>query len=500
LTKIISHPQALAQCDSYIRNLGVVKEAAYDTAGSAKLIADGKLVGVAAICSEIAARHYGLEILDEGIEDDDGNFTRFLLLRNAPVRIPLGIKCKTSIVFSLENQAGALFKALSVFALRDIDLAKIESRPCKPDVMDRLERLFWGMSGNMLSSNRQFNVRVSAGPAHKKQRTDNEIVKPTYRYLFYVDFFAPADEPNAANALKHLQEITSFFRILGSYPRGGTLAGLDNLGAQVVVPASRTLVKPKRKVGIIGFGTFGQFLAKKMVSEFDVFAASREDYSRIAGELGVSWCRSLDELMQQRLDVLLISVSILSFEGMVHRVTSAINNVGLSEHSMLVVDVCSVKVHAKNTMLALLPAACDILCTHPMFGPQSGKHGWGGLPFVFERVRLLDAPRCEEFLRWWSEQGCRMVDMSSEVHDECAAGSQFVTHFTGRVLSRLDLRTGPINTKGFDSLLQLVYNTCKDSFDLFFALYKFNPNSAQQLQCLEAAMGDLCKELRDGMK
>merc|ERR1712226_192895 len=78
----------------------------------------------------------------------------------------------------------------------------------------------------------------------------------------------------------------------------------------------------------------------------------------------------------------------------------------------LVVDVCSVKVHAKTTMLALLPDSCDILCTHPMFGPESGKHGWGGLNFVYERVRVKASEKCEDHLRWWGEQGCRMLDMT----------------------------------------------------------------------------------------
>lgn len=86
--------------------------------------------------------------------------------------------------------------------------------------------------------------------------------------------------------------------------------------------------------------------------------------------------------------------------------------------------------------------------------------------------------------------------MTCELHDECTAGSQFVTHFTGRVLARLGLRTTPINTKGFESLLQLVDNTCKDSFDLFYALYKCNPNSAQQLQTIEDAITQVSQELR----
>merc|ERR1712192_380773 len=157
-------------------------------------------------------------------------------------------------------------------------------------------------------------------------------------------------------------------------------------------------------------------------------------------------------------------------------------------------------VHAKTTMLALLPDSCDILCTHPMFGPQSGKHSWNGLPFVFERVRLHDAASCEEFLQWWIQQGCRMVDMTCELHDECAASSQFITHFTGRVLHRLGLQSTPINTKGFESLLHLTDNTCKDSFDLFFALYKCNPNSEVQLQAFQSAIAEVSAQLQEGMK
>ena len=106
--------------------------------------------------AELAAKHYGLKILDSGIEDDSNN-TRFLLLRTRPVRLPPGIDAKTSIVFSMkENVAGALFKALSVFALRDIDLSKIESRPCKPNLLDDLRNsavaLKSGKSTNQASS------------------------------------------------------------------------------------------------------------------------------------------------------------------------------------------------------------------------------------------------------------------------------------------------------------------------------------------------------------
>eukprot|EP00927_Polykrikos_kofoidii_P068787 TRINITY_DN6411_c0_g1_i1.p1 TRINITY_DN6411_c0_g1~~TRINITY_DN6411_c0_g1_i1.p1 ORF type:complete len:639 (+),score=96.79 TRINITY_DN6411_c0_g1_i1:53-1918(+) len=507
LTKVISHPQALAQCDSYIKRLGLPREAAYDTAGSAKMISEGKLEGVCAICSELAAEYYGLEILDRSIEDDSNNFTRFLLLSLDPVQIPPSVSCKSSIVFALDDGPGALFKALSVFAFRDIDLVKIESRPCKPDIMNRLERLFWSMGGNLSITRRaQGQVLTGSNPVlHVSKRqpteagvsgTSQEPGMSCYRYLFYVDFIARIDEPRGTNAIRQLQELTTFFRVLGSYPRDGALVGLENFGLGPK-PISKPICVQQLRVGLIGFGTFGQFISKQLAKSFDVFVTSRSDSLADAQALGVTWCESMEGLLDQRLDILIISVSILSFEGVMKRLRSAMLS-SSGEHRLLVVDVLSVKVHAKTILQALLPETCDILCTHPMFGPQSGKNGWHDLPFVFERVRISDFQRCEDFLRWWSQQGCKMVDMSSELHDECAASSQFVTHLTGRTLSRLQLKSTPIQTKGFESLLQLVDNTCKDSFELFLALFKYNPNAARELDGLQKALNEVAEQLRAG--
>mmetsp|Transcript_12136 Transcript_12136/g.28330 ORF Transcript_12136/g.28330 Transcript_12136/m.28330 type:complete len:631 (+) Transcript_12136:75-1967(+) len=503
LKKVISHQQALAQCDTYLSMIKVPGEASYDTAGSAKLIREGNLEGVGCICSELAAQYYNLEVLDRGIEDDYNNYTRFLLLRSDPAPLPKGVECKTSIVFSLENVAGALFKALSVFSLRDIDLTRIESRPCKPDVMDRLERMYWSMGG-------VWSTFLTPPQLQDATQGRQEVVlkkpspdKARFRYLFYVDFLASIEEPRAVKAMQHLQEITNFFRVLGCYPcaveKPTTWAG------DILKPKQPAGGLPKRTVAILGFGNFGQFLAKRMVSDFDVIATSRSDNSQAAKELGVEWLPNLDAMLDREPDVLLISVSILSFEAMMKRVRASMDAVSAARQAKdgspivwrtLVVDVLSVKVHAKSTLMALMPDTCDILCTHPMFGPESGRHSWRGLPFVYERVRLFDTRRCEDFLKWWSGQGLRMVDMTCEQHDEYAAGSQFVTHFTGRSLNELGLRTTPINTKGFDSLLQLVDVTCRDSQDLFVALYKYNPNAEEQLQAMEKAVAEVSKGLR----
>jgi prephenate dehydratase len=171
--RVYSHPQALAQCERSLAALGdVEKVSTYDTAGSVRMLKEEDLHDGAAIASRRAAEIYGMSILASDFEDNSQNYTRFLILHPREA-VPEG-PAKTSIVFSVENEPGALFKCLSVFALRDIDLSKIESRP--------LQGRPW-------------------------------------EYLFYLDFGGSLREERCRNAIKHLQEITAFFRNLGSYPR-----------------------------------------------------------------------------------------------------------------------------------------------------------------------------------------------------------------------------------------------------------------------------------------
>ena len=172
LRRVYSHPQGLAQCEQFLRTLDQIEiVATYDTAGSAKMIRDGQLRDTGAIASERAAQVFDLVILEAEVQDFAENTTRFLLIGRDGA--PLGTANKTTIVFTVPNAAGALFKALSVFALRDIDLTKLESRP----IPDR-----------------------------------------PFEYLFYADLSATREDLPCARALMHLAEFAPSLRTLGSYP------------------------------------------------------------------------------------------------------------------------------------------------------------------------------------------------------------------------------------------------------------------------------------------
>ncbi len=185
IRRVLSHPQALGQCSSFLQERLSHAEAVpvYDTAGAAKMVSMNGDTDAAAIASGQAARHYGLNVLAEGIESDRQNYTRFLVLSrpgDGRFRDRAGSKVvKTSLVYAMrENVPGSLFKSLAAFALRDINLFKIESRP---------------------------------------------LVGSPGQYLFYLDVQGDADSPALQRALDHLGEMTAFVRVLGSYPEGRTV-------------------------------------------------------------------------------------------------------------------------------------------------------------------------------------------------------------------------------------------------------------------------------------
>ena len=177
IRRAISHPVALSQCISFFRaNPQIRAESHYDTGGSVKTVMESDDATTAAIASRAAAELYGGRILRSSIEDNSENYTRFFLLaKQAPETPPEGATpLKTSIVFATGHAPGALFKCMAAFALRDVNLTKIESRPLRG--------------------------------------------RP-WEYLFYLDFEGSPTEERCANALRHLEETTESLTVLGSYRR-----------------------------------------------------------------------------------------------------------------------------------------------------------------------------------------------------------------------------------------------------------------------------------------
>jgi prephenate dehydratase len=178
IRRVFSHPVALNQCRHFFEaNPGFEKTPFYDTAGSVKMLMEQPLPDAGAIASATAAEIYGAKILQKSIEDDRQNYTRFFLLKR-PLRRKAehslsSVRYKTSIVFTVRNIPGALFRSLSAFALRDLNLTKIESRPLRGKPWD---------------------------------------------YLFYVDFIGHTSDPVTKNALGHLAELADMWRVLGCYP------------------------------------------------------------------------------------------------------------------------------------------------------------------------------------------------------------------------------------------------------------------------------------------
>jgi arogenate dehydrogenase (NADP+) len=232
---------------------------------------------------------------------------------------------------------------------------------------------------------------------------------------------------------------------------------------------------------LVGFGNFGQFIAKYLRKFHTLHCSNREDTSAEAALLGCEYT-TLDDLYKMssiNCDVILVSVSIISFEEVLSKIPKEMLK------GKLVVDVLSVKMHARDTMLALLPPECDILCTHPMFGPESGKFGWQGLRFMFDKVRISDEDRCESFLSVFYQEGCEVIEMSCDEHDLLSANSQFITHLIGRSLAAMDLKSTLIDTQGFGILLELVRNTTNNSYDLFYGLLEYNIHSKSIIRKLK---------------
>ncbi len=172
IRRVYSHPQALGQCREFLAHLGCELVPAYDTAGSVKMVSEQRSGEAAAVAGARAAELYGMRVVATGIEDSKSNYTRFFILSKRDV--PPSGQDKTSIVFSVRHEPGALYEALRVLAERGVNLTKIESRPTR---------------------------------------------QQPWEYNFYLDFEGHRLDPQFSEALRSIEPYCIFVRVLGSYPK-----------------------------------------------------------------------------------------------------------------------------------------------------------------------------------------------------------------------------------------------------------------------------------------
>jgi len=523
----ISHPQALAQCDNYLRGLGIRPIPTYDTAGSAKMIIENDLPenctpeNTCAIASDLAGRTYGLNCLAKGVEDDDSNFTRFLLLGRKGVTqyLTQNVPAKTSVVFTLPNAAGALYKALACFSLRDIDCSKIESRPTSVSLLNYLK----------------FRSQQKKNGSKRE-----ELSVPRFRYCFYLDFLDGKLSSNSESALANLREFTDYVRILGSYPRESRLVGpvaaaVEELKTAVVedpteislmeLPSDSEDGETPLSIGILGFGAFGQFLAAQMARKHRVSCLDKLDKSVEARNVGADYYPSFEMTrFLKDLDVVILAVPVIDLEETI----AALPVDKLA--GKLLVDVSPLNQHPKSILLRAFAShpEIDILVTNPMLGPTArgaqasaitasainGSKGgvvltpsnaealaeaassrWDGRPVVYERVRVANIPRCDRYLKIFEKARCQVIEMGSDQHDATTGDAEFVTHMVGRLLDQDMLPPTPVMSKEYEALMEVAEMTAGDSFDLFFGMFKYNERAQEHMTAMRENLASLERQL-----
>jgi prephenate dehydrogenase len=401
------------------------------------------------------------------------------------------IPTKTSVVFTLPNTAGALYKALACFSLRDIDFSKIESRPTSASLLNYL--------------------KFKSQQLGKKSRNRADL--PRFRYCFYLDFLASPVDENTQNALAHLREQAEFVRVLGSYPQKSRLVGpvaeaAEDLKHTTVDPNDASLTslpsdddkEEPLKIGIVGFDNMGQFLARRLLQKHRVSCLSpRQDFSREAKEIGIEYFSDFETTrFLSDLDVVVLTVPLVQFRDTVGILPPA------AMRGKLVVETCVIKSHPKSILLEAYgnQPDIDILATHALVGGlHSGDNPyvsvtWDGTPLVYEKIRVGDGRRCERFLKIFQEARCQMIEMTAEQHDLSIADAEFVTHLTGRLLmDKQLLPPTPVISKEYAALCDVADMTSGDSFDLFFGMFKYNGNAKEHITKMRDNLATLERQL-----
>ena len=238
-----------------------------------------------------------------------------------------------------------------------------------------------------------------------------------------------------------------------------------------------------KSVGVIGLGRFGKVLVNILQKGYTIYAYDIHDKTPMSN---VSFC-SLDKVLEER--VIFIAVPIRSFDSLIKEISTKL------KPGTTLIDVCSVKSYPVDVMLKYTNTKIGVIATHPMFGPDSFSTNTK-LKMMMHNVRDIN----NQFLIWsdyFSNQGIEIIEMSPDEHDRLAARSQGITHFLGRMLKQFGIQKTQIDTQGFKDLLDLVDQTCNDTWDLYTDLQLYNPHTLDTITELRKSTESLDKQLRE---
>ena len=236
-------------------------------------------------------------------------------------------------------------------------------------------------------------------------------------------------------------------------------------------------------IGIIGFGRFGKVLANILQKGFSIKAY---DLNPTGAFPGVEFI-NLESVLKEK--VIFIAVPIRHFELVVKEISP------LLPAGTTIIDVCSVKKHPAEIMDKNLPVNVGIIATHPMFGPDSFISN-NRLKMMMNNTRDTH-DQFNFWRRFFTDQGIQVMEMSPDQHDRMAAQTQGVTHFLGRMLKEYGIRKTTIDTQGFRDLLDLVDQTCNDTWELYTDLQLYNPYTKDMIEKLKLATTSLDRRLKE---
>ena len=235
---------------------------------------------------------------------------------------------------------------------------------------------------------------------------------------------------------------------------------------------------PTKTVSVYGYGRFGRVWAEILAEDFQVKVFSRRGLkvNEVAPEIEIT-----DEKGIFDCDALFFCVAISSFEEVLKK------SARYFKKETVYFDTCSVKVFPARWMKELLPEGSRIIATHPMFGPDSYKQTAKKLPNAICNV-TADAEIVEEWAAYFSSKAFKVELMTAERHDKMTAYSQGITHYMGRVLAELELQPTQIDTLGYKMILEVIEQTCHDSWQLFLDLQNYNPYSNRMRERLSESI------------